>query len=144
MKVDKLEELQRSLDAQRALPLEDCAALVGEIWRLKTAMTAKDLEINYWRDGHGQLKTELTNMAAANQLLHDEVEELKAIHGLPFCELENRWSNCAVRMRKRSEMPARRQTEEAVLAKPEIDRHYSGLRRVAGFLFKASPRHKSV
>jgi len=144
MKVEKLEELQQNIDAQRALPLEDCAALVGEIWRLKTAMTAKDLEINYWRDGHGLLKTELADMAAANRLLHDEVEELKAIHGLPVCELENRWSNCAVRMRKRSEMLARKQADEAVVVKPQIDRQYSGLRRVAGFLFKTSPRHKSV
>jgi len=144
MKVDKLEELQRNIDAQHALPLEDCATLVGEIWRLKTAMTAKDLEINYWRDGHGQLKTELAEMAASNQLLQDEIEELKTIHGLPVCELENRWSNCAVRMRKRREMLARKQAEEAVVAEPQIDRQPSGLRRVAGFLFKASPRHKSV
>lgn len=143
MKVEKLEELQRDIDAQRALPLEDCAALVGEIWRLKTAITAKDIEINYWRDGHGQLKTELTNMAEANQLLHTEIDELKAIHGLPVCELENRWSNCAVRMRKRREMLAREQAE-AVIARPQVDGNYSGLRRFAGFLFKTSARHKSI
>jgi hypothetical protein len=142
MNVDKLEELQSTIDAQRALPLEDCAALVGEIWRLKTAMTAKDLEINYWRDGHGQLKHELAGMTEANQALRSEVDELKSIHGLPVCELENRWSNCAVRMRKRREMLARKQAE--MIAKPQIDRNHSSLRRFAGFLFKTTPKHKSV
>jgi hypothetical protein len=142
MNVDRLEELQQIIDGQRALSLEDCSALVGEIWRLKTAMTAKDLEINYWRDSHEQVKGQLANVTQANELLQDEVNELKNIHGLPVCELENRWSNCAVRMRKRSEMLARKESE--MIPQPQIDRNHSSLRRFAGFLFKSSPKHKSI
>jgi hypothetical protein len=142
MNVDKLEELQQIIESKGTLSPEDCVSLVGEIWRLKTSITAKDLEINYWRDGHGHLKHELESMTHANQLLQNEVDELKSVHGLPVCELENRWSNCAVRMRKRSEMLARKETE--MISQPQIDRNHSSLRRFAGFLFKSSPRHKSV
>ena len=43
-------------------------------------------------------------MTEANRLLQAENDQLKTMHGLPNCYLENRWSNCAVRMRKRREI----------------------------------------
>jgi len=143
MNVDKLEELQRSIDAQRILSLDECATLIGEVWRLKTALTAKDLEINYWRDGHDQLKLELADANESNQSLRDEVDELKSVHGLAACELENRWSNCAVRLKKRREMLHRKQGE-TLIAQPRIERNHSSFRRFAGLLFKNTQRQKPV
>ena len=103
MKIEKLEELQQNINAPRSLNLEDCAALIGEVWRLRVAQTDKDLEVNYWKDSHDRLKAELDRMTEANRLLQAENDQLKTVHGLPNCYLENRWSNCAVRMRKRRE-----------------------------------------
>jgi hypothetical protein len=104
MKIERLEELQKNVNERRSLNPEDCAALIGEVWRLRTAQTARELEVSYWKDGHGEVKEELDRMTAANRLLQAENEQLKAVHGLPVCDLENRWSNCAVRMRKRREL----------------------------------------
>ena len=101
MKIEKLEELQESVNALRPISSEECAALIGEVWRLRTAQTAKDLEVSYWKDGHELIKAELDRLAEANLMLQRENDQLKAVHGLPGCALENRWSNCAVRMRKR-------------------------------------------
>jgi len=103
MKIERLEELQQNVNELRSLNPEECAALIGEVWRLRTAQTAKELEGSYWKDGHGVMKEELDRVTAANLLLQAENEQLKAVHGLPVCDLENRWSNCAVRMRKRRE-----------------------------------------
>ena len=104
MKIEKLEELHQNINALRTLNLEDCAALIGEVWRLRVAQSGKDLEVSYWKDSHGQLKAELDHMTKANRLLQTENDQLKAMHGLPNCYLENRWSNCAVRMRKQREL----------------------------------------
>src|ERR1700674_5880243 len=103
MKIEKLEELHQHINALRSLNLEECAALIGEVWRLWGSHTGKDLEVSYWKDGHDQLKAELDRMTEANRLLQAENDQLKTMHGLPNCYLENRWSNCAVRMRKRRE-----------------------------------------
>ena len=46
MKIERLEELQQSINALRSLNLEDCAALIGEVWRLRVAQTGKDLEVS--------------------------------------------------------------------------------------------------
>src|SRR5260370_9261107 len=64
----------------------------------------KGLEVSYWKDSHDQLKAELDHMTEANRLLQAENDQLKTMHGLPNCYLENRWSNCAVRMRKQREL----------------------------------------
>jgi len=146
MNIEKLEELQRDVNAQRLPGIEDCSALIGEVWRLKTAMTAKDLELGYWRDGYGRLEAELRNMAEVNQALNTEVNQLKSIHGLPRCDLENRWSNCAVRMRKQRELMGDVPVEvaEVVDEGAEIQRNSSRLRRFAEMLFKPSTRHRAV
>jgi len=145
MNIDKLEELQRDVNAQRLLGLQDCSALIGEVWRLKTAMTAKDLEIGYFRDGYGRLEAELRSVIEANQLLRAEVDELKAVHGLPQCDLESRWSNCAVRMRKLREI---RPGTPAGLVEDEngtkLNRGNSRLRRFTDMLFKTSTRHRAI
>jgi hypothetical protein len=101
MKIEKLEELQQNLNVLRSISPEEGAALIGEIWRLRTAQTAKELEVSYLQDGHDRLKAELDRISEANRLLQVENDQLKSIHGLPKCDLENRWSNCSVRMRKR-------------------------------------------
>ena len=69
MKIEKLEELHQHINALRSLNLEECAALIGEVWRLRVAHTGKDLEVSYWKDGHDQLKAELDRMTEANRLL---------------------------------------------------------------------------
>lgn len=143
MNIEKLEELQRDVNAQRLPGLQDCSALIGEVWRLKTAMTAKDLEIGYFRDGYGRLETELRNVIEANRLLRAEVDQLKAIHGLPQCDLENRWSNCAVRMRKLRETRLSA-AAEVVDDATKLNRGNSRLRRFAEMLFKTSTRHRAV
>jgi hypothetical protein len=100
MKIERLEALQQNVNEERPLNLEDCAALISEVWRLRTAQAARDLEVSYMKDGHDLLEAEAERMAEANRLLQAENDRLKAVHGLPNCDLENRWSNCAVRVRK--------------------------------------------
>jgi hypothetical protein len=104
MKIERLEELQQSINAVRSIKPKDGAALIAEIWRLRTAQTGKELEVSCLKDGHDRLKVELNRMAEANRLLQAENDRLRSTHGLPKCDLENRWSNCAVRMRKRREL----------------------------------------
>ncbi|MGH7987926.1 MAG: hypothetical protein ACREQX_16810 [Candidatus Binataceae bacterium] len=101
MTLDELNELQRQIDDGRALELERCGAAVAEIWRLRTALTSKAMEADYWRDSCDQLKLEIDALRGANDLLQSEIDLLQAVRGLTQCALENRWSNCAVRMKKR-------------------------------------------
>lgn len=100
LNVDVLNELQKSLDLGRLPAAEECGALVAEIWRLKTQVTGKSIEARTARDEVSRLETQLQAARAENEALRREIEEMKAVHGLPVCELEQRWSNCAVRMRK--------------------------------------------
>ena len=79
--------------------------------RLRTAQTARDLEVSYLKDSHDELEAELERVTEAHRLLQAENDHLKAVHGLPNCELENRWSNCAVRMRKLRESDHNRKPE---------------------------------
>ena len=127
MKIERLEELQQNIDALRSLNHGEGAALIGEIWRLRTAQAGKELEVSYFKDGHDRMKAELDRMSEANRRLQAENDQLKSIHGLPKCDLENRWSNCAVRMRKRREPDNKSTlTESYWLAWP---REYARLRR---------------
>jgi len=100
MKIARLEELQQNVNDLRSLNLEECSALIDEIWRLRSAHAAKDVEVSFWRDSNDQLRTDRDRLIEANRLVQAENDLLKSVHGLPLCELENRWSNCAVRMRK--------------------------------------------
>ena len=104
MKIERLEELQQSINALRSINPEEGAALIGEIWRLRTAQTAKQLEVSYLKNDHDRLKAELDRISEAKRLLQAENDQLRSVHGLPKCDLENRWSNCAVRIRKRREL----------------------------------------
>ena len=135
MKVERLEELQQDINAQRSLSIQDCAALIGEVWRLRTALTAKDLEISYLRDNQDELKAELDRMAETTRLLREDNDQLKEVHGLPNCYLENRWSNCAVRMRKRGEIENNGN---------HVNGNHAGLRSPAGSLVRNSSKHKSI
>src|ERR1700687_1567051 len=135
MKIEKLEELQQNINAPRSLNLEDCAALIGEVWRLRVAQTGKDLEVRHWKDSHDQRKAELDHMTEANRLLQAENDQLKTVHGLPNCYLENRWSNCAVRMRKRGEIDNNGN---------HANGNHAGLRRLTSKLVRNSSKHKPI
>jgi hypothetical protein len=134
MKIERLEELQQSINALRSINPEEGAALIGEIWRLRTAQTGKELEVSYLKDSHDRLKAELDRISEANRLLQAKNDQLKSIHGLSKCELENRWSNCAVRMRKRRELDHNEK---------HVNGNYTGSRGLANTLFKTSTKHKT-
>jgi hypothetical protein len=135
MKIERLEELQQDINRQRSLSIQDCAALLGEVWRLRAALTAKDLEISYLRDGQDQLQAELDRSAETTRLLRADNDQLKAVHGLPNCYLENRWSNCAVRMRKRGEIDNNGN---------HVNGNYAGRRSLTSNLVRNSSKHKSI
>ena len=135
MKVERLEELQQDVNRQRSLDIQDCAALIGEVWRLRAALTAKDLEISYLRDSQDQLKAELDRMSETTGLLRADNDQFKAVHGLPHCYLENRWSNCAVRMRKRSEIDNNGN---------HVNGNHARLRNLTSNLVRISTKHKSI
>jgi hypothetical protein len=135
MKVERLEELQQHVNGQRSLGIQDCAALIGEIWRLRAALTAKDLEISYLRDSQDQLQAELDRMAETTRLLRVDNDQLRAVHGLPNCYLESRWSNCAVRMRKRGEIDN---------SGNHVNGNHAGLRGLASKLIRNSSKDESI
>jgi hypothetical protein len=135
MKIERLDELQQDINELRSLSVEDCAALIAEVWRLRAALAAKDLEVGYLRDSHDQLKADLDRTAETIRLLRADNDQLKAVHGLPDCFLENRWSNCAVRMRKRNEIDNNGN---------HVNGNHAGLRSLASNLVRNSSKHKSI
>jgi predicted nucleic acid-binding Zn-ribbon protein len=100
--VERLTELQEKLEHGQPFDLDECAALIAEIWRLKTVIAGKSMEARSARDESSDLQISLDETRAEIASLRRQVEELKDIHGLPACDLERRWSNCAVRIRKRA------------------------------------------
>ena len=135
MKIERLEELQQSVNALQSINSEEGAALIGEIWRLRTAQAGKELEVSYLKDGHDRLEAELDRLREANRLLQAENDHLKKIHGLPKCDLENRWSNCAVRMRKQRELDHNGK---------HVNGNYTRPHSLANILFKTSAKHKTI
>jgi hypothetical protein len=97
MQTHALIELEESLNRGKPLGIDESLALVNEIWRLKTALTGKNIDLGYWRDSYTQSKAECERIIAENHRLNEEIGALMALIGLPNCELENRWSNCALR-----------------------------------------------
>lgn len=106
--VEKLSELQQKMEDGQALDPGQCATLIAEVWRLKTVIAGKTMEARTAHDEARDFQQALETARTENEALRREVEELKDIHGLPACELENRWSNCAVRIRKRAAEKAER------------------------------------
>src|ERR1700689_2100166 len=102
MKLERLEELKASVDAGAALTHDDCAALIAELWRLKSALAGKAIEADYFRASGDEGKRDLEAATVTHQALRREFEEQKALHGVAHCELEKRWSNCAMRIRRRN------------------------------------------
>jgi hypothetical protein len=97
MQTEALFELEASLSGGKLLGIEESLALLNEIWRLKTALTGTNMDLSYWRDCHSQAKADLERALEENRRLNEEVSGLMTLIGLPNCELENRWSNCALR-----------------------------------------------
>jgi hypothetical protein len=106
--VEKLSELQQKLEDGQPLDPGQCATLIAEVWRLKTVIAGKTMEARTAHDEARDFQRSLESAQAENEIIRREIEELKDIHGLPVCELENRWSNCAVRVRKRAAEQAER------------------------------------
>ena len=100
MTVDELNELQQLFDQGGVPDGRQCAALLAEIWKLKTVNSSKAIEARVAREEADQITAALNIARAENTALRLELEQLTALNGLPGCELETRWSNCAVRMRK--------------------------------------------
>jgi hypothetical protein len=100
MTVEDLNELQQLLDQGHLLDAQQCAALLAEVWRFKTVNSSKVIEARLAREEADQIAATLNITRAENEALRRELEQLTAINGLPVCELETRWSNCAVRKRK--------------------------------------------
>ena len=100
MKTDTLLEFEEILKAGRTLAVDECLALMGELWRLKTAVAGKNMGMSYWRDSYNQLKCDLERIQDENRRLNEELSRVAAVMALPRCELEGRWSNCAVRRLK--------------------------------------------
>ena len=105
MLVEQLNELQQKLTDGQPLDSAEGFALISELWRLKAAIASKLIE----RDAalHDSAKTQaaLDEATATIAALRGELDERTAIEGLTACPLEKRWSNCAIRMRKRSSPP---------------------------------------
>lgn len=134
MKAEKLEEIQRKLDEHQQPAVADYSALIAEVWWLRTALTGKELEVAYWQDRHNQASSALANATDTLKLVNSEIEELKAVHGLPSCYLENRWSNCAVRLRKQQDRARQRSNQKAA------DNKNAPAPGFAGRLFKGPPK----
>ena len=81
-----------------------------------------------------RLKAELGRISEANRLLQAENDQLKSIHGISKCDLENRWSNCAARMQQRRELDN---------SGKHVSGNYTGQRSLANTLFKTSTKHKT-
>ncbi len=100
MKAEALLEFEEHLKAGRPLTVEECLALLSELWRLKTALAGKNMGMSYWRDSYTQAKSDLDRVTDENRRLNEEMSHFAAVIALPRCELESRWSNCAVRRLK--------------------------------------------
>ncbi len=100
---EELNDLQQQIASGYATDERQVAALVAEVWRLKALVRGKTIELDSVRAEAGELESLLEILLEENDALKAEIEESKAIHGLPVCQLEGRWSNCAVRMRKANE-----------------------------------------
>lgn len=107
MTVEKLDELQQKLEDGQPLDPGQCAKLIAEVWRLKTVIAGRTIEARTARDEVRELEVSLETARVENETLRCAVQELTDIHGLPACDLEKRWSNCAVRLRKRAAAEAR-------------------------------------
>ncbi|HVN91069.1 MAG TPA: hypothetical protein VMT61_14750 [Candidatus Binataceae bacterium] len=100
MLIEQLNELEQRLAAGEHLDNSECAALLAELWRLKTSVASKVIERDVALDESSRLQAALNEANATIVELRSELELLKAIRDLGTCPLENRWTNCAVRMRK--------------------------------------------
>ena len=98
--IEDLNDFQQQLKRGQAPQVGQCDALIAEIWRLKTLVSGKTIEMQTARDEARELEVLLKALMHENEALRAEIEQLKSIHGLPSCQLEGRWSDCAVRMRK--------------------------------------------
>jgi hypothetical protein len=102
MLVERLTELQQKLTDGQSLDNAECFALISELWRLKASIASKLIERDVARDETARTQAALDEATSALASLRREFDEIKANHGLAVCPLENRWSNCAVRMRKQA------------------------------------------
>jgi hypothetical protein len=103
MLVERLTELQQKLTDGQLLDDAECFALISELWRLKASIASKLIERDVARDEAARTQAALDEANIALESLRRELDELKGNGGLLVCPLENRWSNCAIRMRKQAQ-----------------------------------------
>ena len=102
MLVERLNELQQKLTDGEPLDNAECFALISELWRLKASIASKLIERDVARDESAKTQAALDGATTELESLRYELDELKGNGALVICPLENRWSNCAVRMRKQT------------------------------------------
>src|ERR1700736_3066706 len=100
MTVDELNDIQRRVEDGLSLSDQECAALVAEVWRLKAANSGKLIEAATAREDANTAEKSLSEALGDNELLRQEILQLKALDSLSRCDLERRWSNCAIRQKK--------------------------------------------
>jgi hypothetical protein len=100
MTVDELNHIQRRVEDGLSLSDQECAALVAEVWRLKAANSGKLIEAATAREDANTAEKALSEALGDNELLRQEILQLKALDSLSRCDLERRWSNCAIRQKK--------------------------------------------
>jgi hypothetical protein len=103
MLVERLTELQQKLTDGQLLDDAECFALISELWRLKASIASKLIERDVARDEAARTQAALDEANIALESLRRELDELKGNGGLLVCPLENRWSNCAIRIRKQAQ-----------------------------------------
>jgi hypothetical protein len=104
MTVDELNELTQRIAAGAIPNRAECEAMLAEIWRLKALVAGKSMELDLARDETNYKAAELTQAMAENTAQRHELAHLRELAELSTCALENRWSNCAVRIKKRTSL----------------------------------------
>lgn len=97
---EELKQLQQRIVSGDLPDVMQINALVAELWRIKTLIRGKTIELDAARAEAAELEQILELLIVENDALRTEVEKLKTIQSLRSCQLEGRWSNCAVRIHK--------------------------------------------
>ena len=98
MTFDEINALQQLLDQGAALDAEQCEALIAEVRRLKTEHDNGVAATGAARNEGKIAAHALSEILAENAALKLAIERLRANPYDQSCQLEERWSNCAIRL----------------------------------------------
>ena len=96
---DELDAFQQTLEEGGLLDPTQCATVLAEAWCLRREQERLALELQSAREDSRQLRAQLDEVSRVNAALHSEREQL-ALTVPRGCELEERWTNCALRLKK--------------------------------------------